>query len=75
MAFSEMSSALSFDDAPRMAFLRIAAITAGAIVGIRELLCLFWVASTAMSLLVLALALIMYLGYRYFQILLSGQPK
>ena len=68
-------SALSFDNAPRMTFLRIAAITAGVMVGIRELLCLFWVGSVSLILLTLALALILYLGYRYFQILLSGQPK
>ena len=68
-------SALSFDNAPRMTFLRIAAITAGVMVGIRELLCLFWVGSVSLILLTLALALILYLGYRYFQVALSGQRK
>ena len=68
-------SALSFDNAPRMTFLRIAAITAGTVVGIRELLCLFWVATTSITLLVLALTLILFLGYRYFQVLLIGQKK
>ena len=68
-------SALSFDNAPRMTFLRIAAITAGVMVGIRELLCLFWVGSVSLILLTLALALILYLGYRYLQIALSGQKK
>ena len=68
-------SALSFDNAPRMTFLRIAAITAGTVIGIRELLCLFWVASTTITLLVFALTLILYLGYRYFEVALSGGKK
>ena len=68
-------SALSFDDAPRMTFLRIVAITAGVVVGIRELLLLFWVPVTGTIFLVLAIALILYLGYRYFQVALSGQKK
>ena len=68
-------SALSFDDSPRISFFRIVAITAGVIVGIRELLLLFWVTVTAVILVVLAIALIGYLAYRYLQVLLSGQPK
>lgn len=64
-------SALSFDDAPRMAIFRIAAITAGVLIGIRELLMLFWVPVTAVIFLVLALALIIYLGYRHLQVVLS----
>ena len=68
-------SALSFDDSPRMSFFRIVSITAGVLVGIRELLLLFWVPVTGTILLVLAIALILYLGYRHLQIALSGQRK
>ena len=68
-------SALSFDDSPRMSFFRIASITAGVLVGIRELLLLFWVPVTGAILLILAIALIMYLAYRHLQIALSGQRK
>ena len=68
-------SALSFDDSPRMSFFRIVAITAGVVVGIRELLLLFWVTVMMVILLILALALIMYLAYRHLQVALSGQKK
>ena len=68
-------SALSFDDSPRMSFFRIVAITAGVVVGIRELFLLFWVTVTAVVLVVLALTLIMYLGYRHLQVALNGQRK
>ena len=68
-------SALSFDDSPRITFFRIAAITAGVLVGIRELIMLFWIPVTGTILLVLALALIMYLIYRHTQVLLTGQRK
>ncbi len=68
-------SILSFDDSPRMTFFRIAAITAGVLVGIRELIMLFWVPVTGVILLVLAIALIMYLAYRHLQVALSGQKK
>lgn len=64
-------SALSFDDAPRMTFFRIAAITAGLCVGIRELLLLFPVISAAVVLGVLALALLAYMAYRWLQVALS----
>ncbi len=68
-------SALSFDDSPRMSFFRIASITAGVVVGIRELLLLFWVPVTGTIFLVLAIALIMYLAYRHLQVALSGQKR
>ena len=68
-------SALSFDNSPRMTFLRIASITAGVLVGIRELIMLFWVPVTGTILLVLSIALIMYLAYRHTQVALSGQKK
>lgn len=68
-------SALSFDDFPRMTFFRIASITAGVIIGIRELLLLFWIAVTAVIFLVLAIALIIYLGYRHLQVAFSGQKR
>ena len=68
-------SILSFDDSPRMTFFRIAAITAGVLVGIRELIMLFWVTVTGVILLVVASALILYLAYRHTQVLLNGQKK
>ena len=58
-----------------MTFFRIAAITAGVLVGIRELIVLFWVPVTGVILLVLAIALILYLAYRHLQVLLNGQRK
>ena len=64
-------SILSFDDSPRMTFFRIAAITAGVLVGIRELIMLFWVTVTGVILLVVAIALILYLAYRHTQVLLN----
>ncbi len=58
-----------------MSFLRIAAITTGVVVSIRELLLLFWVPVTGTILLVLAIALISYLAYRHLQVALSGQKR
>lgn len=68
-------SALSFDDSPRMTIFRIVAITAGVVVGIRELLLMFWVPVTAVIILVLALALILATAYRHLQVLLNGQKQ
>jgi len=70
-------SVLAFDQAPRMTFLRIAAITAGVLLGIRELLMLFWVPTLAIAFVVLAAAIIAYLAYRHMQIALSqgGSPR
>ncbi len=68
-------SALSFDDSPRMSFFRIVSITGGVVVGIRELLLLFWVPVTGTILLVLAITLILYLAYRHLQVALSGQKR
>ncbi|MGJ5676801.1 MAG: hypothetical protein ACR9NN_24895 [Nostochopsis sp.] len=70
-----MYSILSFDNAPRMAFLRIAAITAGVIVGIRELLMLFWVPVTSVIIGVLVVALLLYMGYRWLQIALTPEVR
>ena len=56
-------SILSFDDSPRMTFFRIAAITAGVLVGIRELIMLFCVPSTSVILIVLAIALILLIFF------------
>lgn len=64
-------SVLSFDNAPRMAFFRIAAITAGVLLGIRELLILFWIPFIAVAFVVIAVAIIIYLGYRHMQVALS----
>lgn len=68
-------SVLSFDLAPRMTFFRIAAITAGVLLGIRELLMLFWVPTMAVMFLILAIAIISFLAYRHLQIALSQGGK
>jgi len=68
-------SVLSFDNAPRIAFLRIAAITAGVLLGIRELLLLFWVPVMAVTFVVIAVAILAYLGYRHLQVALSQGEK
>ena len=64
-------SVLSFDNAPRMTFFRIAAITAGVVLGVRELLVLFWVPVIAVTFFVLAVAIVAYLGYRHMQVAFS----
>lgn len=64
-------SVLAFDQAPRMTFLRIAAITAGVLLGIRELLMLFWVPVIAVVFLLLALAIVAFLAYRHLQVALG----
>jgi len=68
-------SALSFDNAPRMTFFRVAAITTGVVIGIRELLILFWIPVTSVIIVVLAIALIIYLGYRHLQIVFTQEKK
>jgi hypothetical protein len=64
-------SILALDNAPRMTFFRIAAITAGVLLGIRELLTLFWVPVTSAIVATLALAFMAYLAIRHVQIGLS----
>ena len=64
-------SILAFDNAPRMTFFRISAISTGVLLGIKELLILFWIPVTSILFGVVAIALIIYLAIRHFQIGLS----
>ena len=64
-------SILAFDQAPRMTFLRMAAITAGVLLGIRELLMLFWISAMAAIFLIIALAIVAFLAWRHLQVALG----
>jgi hypothetical protein len=64
-------SILAFDNAPRMTFFRIAAISLGVGLGIKELLILFWVDVLSAVVIVLAIAFIIFLLVRHFQVGLS----
>lgn len=65
-------SVLTFENAPKSAFFRFAAITLGVSMGIRELLVLFWIPVVTAILVVVAVGILGYLAYRYFELMLSG---
>ncbi|MBO3463015.1 hypothetical protein G7B40_041090 [Aetokthonos hydrillicola Thurmond2011] len=62
---------LAFDNAPRMTGFRIAAVTLGVGLGIKELLTLFWVDVASVVVGVLAIAFIAFLIIRHLQVGLS----
>ena len=69
-------SILAFDNAPRMTGFRMASITTGVLLGIKELLILFWISATSIIFGVIALSLIIYLAIRHFQVGFSqGERK
>lgn len=65
---------LTFENNAKETFFRFIAITLGVSVGIRELLIYFWIPVVTAIVVIIAVGILGFMAYRYFQLMIS-QPQ
>lgn len=66
---------LTFENSPKAGFFRFIAITLGVSVGIRELLIYFWIPVVTTILVVIAVGILGFMAWRYFELMLSPRGQ